>query len=96
VAILTTFEIHGDVDELAAQHRDVIDPIAQPIAEENGNTSHTVVKTDKGIMIVNLWENEEGMEKTAAAVRPKAEEAGLPAPQNWCKYEVLRHRASTP
>ena len=43
-------------------------------------------------MIVNVWESEEGMEKVAAAVRPKAEEAGLPTPQNWRKYEVVHHR----
>jgi hypothetical protein len=40
MAILTTMEIHGDVDELITQHREIIDPIAQPLAEENGNTSH--------------------------------------------------------
>jgi hypothetical protein len=91
MAILTTMEIHGDVDELTALHRDVIEPIAGPLAAENGNLSHSVVSTDDGLMIVNVWETEEGMEKVAAAVRPKAEEAGLPAPQNWRKYEVLHH-----
>lgn len=91
MAILTTMEIHGNVDELVAQHREIVDPIAQPLAEENGNISHLVVKTENGIMIVNIWETEEGMEKVAAAVKPKAQEAGLPAPQNWQMYEVLHH-----
>ncbi len=85
-------EIHGDPDELETQHREIIDPIAGPLAEENGNLSNAVVKTDYGLMIVNVWETEEGMEKVAAAVRPKAEEAGLSAPQNWRKYEVVNHR----
>jgi hypothetical protein len=94
MAILTTMEIHGDPDDLIVQHRATIDPVAQPLAEENGGISHTVVKTDEGIMILNIWETEAGMEAVAAGVRPKAEAAGLPRPQNWRQYEVLHHVGS--
>lgn len=95
MAILTTMELHGDPNELIAQHRETIDPVAQPLAEENGGISHTVVKTDDGILIVNIWENEEGMEKVAAGVRPKAEAAGLAMPQNWHQYKVLHHHPTS-
>ncbi len=92
MSILTTFEVHGDSDELFAVESEKVAPFAEPIAAENGRISNTVVKADFGILIVNHWENAEGMEAVAAAVRPKAIEAGLPAPQNWRQYEVLSHR----
>ncbi len=94
MAILTMFEIHGDPDELAATERDKIAPIAQPVAEANGNISNTVVKTERGIMVINQWENEEGMEKTAAEVRPHVVELGMPTPVNWQMFEVLEHRST--
>jgi len=86
------FEVHGDPEELVALEREKIAPVARPLAEENGSISNTIVKTDKGIMIVNLWENEEGMEKVAAEVRPHTTEAGLSGPVNWQKFEVVAHR----
>jgi hypothetical protein len=92
MSILTMFEVHGDPDELFALESEKVAPIAEPIAAENGRISNTVVKADFGILIVNHWENAEGMEAVAAAVRPRATEAGLPAPQNWREYEVLGYR----
>jgi hypothetical protein len=94
MAILTMFEIHGDPDELIAVERDTIAPIARPLAKENGSISNTIVKTDTGIMVINLWENEAGMEKVAAEVRPHTAEAGLSGPVNWKKFEVVEHRTS--
>lgn len=92
MSILTIFELQGDPDQLLALQEEKIAPIVVPLATENGGISNTVVKTDDGLMIVNHWENEEGMEKVAAEVRPQALEAGLPAPTNWRQYEVLVHR----
>jgi hypothetical protein len=92
MSILTIFEIHGDPNELFALEEEKIAPIVQPLAAENGAISNTVLKTDDGLMIVNHWENEEGMENVSAAVRPQALDAGLPAPTNWRQYEVLVHR----
>jgi hypothetical protein len=94
MAILTTMEIHGEAEELLARHREIVDPVAQPLAEENGGISHTIPRTDDGIMVVNIWENEGGMEKVAAAVGPKAEAAGLPRPRNRRSYQVLDHIGS--
>jgi hypothetical protein len=92
MSILTIFEVHGDSDELFAMHQETIVPLAETTATENGAISSTVVKTDDGLMIVNHWENREGMEKTSAEIRPKAAAAGLPEPTNWRDYEVLDHR----
>jgi hypothetical protein len=93
MAILTMFEVHGDPDELVAVEREKIAPIVRPIAEANGAISNTIVKTERGIMVVNQWETEEGMEKTAAEVRPHLVEAGMAAPVNWQMFEVVEHRS---
>jgi hypothetical protein len=92
MSILTTFDILGDPDELVALQDEKADSLIRPLAEKNGGISSLVVKTENGIMVVNHWENQEGMERVAAEVRPQMEAAGMPTPQNWRQYEVLRHR----
>jgi hypothetical protein len=92
MSILTMFEIRGDSDELLALQEEKIEPIVRPLASENGAISSTIVRTDDGLMVVNHWENEEGMERVAAEVRPQAVAAGLPEPTNWRSYEVLAVR----
>jgi hypothetical protein len=62
MAILTMFEIHGDPDEIVAVQEEKIVPEARRIATENGGISNTVVRSDNGVMVVNLWESEEGMQ----------------------------------
>ena len=91
MAILTMFEVHGDPEEIAAKQDEAIRPRAMELAPQTGGISNTVVKTDEGVMIVNLWESEEGMQKFAAEIRPLAEEAGLGSQVNYQKFEVLRH-----
>lgn len=92
MSILTMFEISGDPDELLAIQDEKAESLIRPLAEKNGSISSIVVKTENGIMVVNHWEDEEGMERVAEEVRPKMIEAGMPAPQNWRQYEVARHR----
>jgi hypothetical protein len=92
VAILTMFEIHGDPDDLAALMDEKIEPTARRAAAENGSISSIVVKNDKGILIVNHWQSEQGMERVSAEVGPIARDAGFGEPQNWRQYEVLRYR----
>jgi hypothetical protein len=91
MAILTMFEVHGDPDEILATQEAKIVPEARRRAADNGGISQTVVKTEDGVMIVSLWENEEGMRKVSEQIRPVAQEAGLEQ-VGWRQYEVLRHR----
>jgi len=91
MSIVTIFEIPGDPDEILALQEEKIDPVIRPAAEANGGISHLAVKTDDGVMVINHWETEEGMERAAQQVRPQLEETGLSAPQNWRSYEVARH-----
>ncbi len=91
MAILTMFELHGDPDEIVGKQDEVIAPEAARVAAENGGISNTVVKTDEGVLVVNLWENEEGMRKASERIGPMAREAGMEQ-VGWRQYEVLRHR----
>lgn len=91
MAILTTFRQSGDPDELFALMQDKLADVAREAGAANGRISSTIVRTDSGIMLVNVWESEEGMERTAEQVGPIAREAGLPQQEDWQRYEVLAH-----
>ncbi|HEX8745485.1 MAG TPA: hypothetical protein VF712_20350 [Thermoleophilaceae bacterium] len=92
MAYLTTFRIEGDPDELLRFKQEKMDPIVAPAARENGAIEHIVVRTEGGIMIVNLWETVEGSEKTAEVAAKAAQENGMPGspPQGWESYEIVQ------
>jgi hypothetical protein len=92
MAYVTTFRIEGDPDELLKFKHEVMDPKVAPAARENGAIEHIVVKTDSGIMFVNLWETIEGSERTAEVARETAQAAGqeLSPPQDWQAYEIVQ------
>jgi hypothetical protein len=93
MTILTMFEVHGDPDDLLGKMDGAVpEEEVRQMAARNGAISNTIVRTDKGIMIVNHWESEEGMEAMAAEMRPKAEASELGPQVGWRMYEVLRHR----
>jgi hypothetical protein len=93
MAILTMFEVHGDPEEILATQEEKIVPEARRLAAENGGIWQTVVKTENGVMMVNLWESEEGMRRVAEQIGSVAQEAGLDQ-VGWRQYEVLRHRTA--
>jgi hypothetical protein len=89
MAILTTFKVTGDPDELLAIAREKVAPAANDIGPANGRISATIVRTDTGLMLVNVWETEEGMQRTAEQVGPIARDSGMPQQEDWQMYEVL-------
>ena len=93
MAVLSMMSIQGDADELVARMRETIEPVAARKAPEYGGISSTVVRTDDGIMIVNLWETEEGRHRMAddPEVQEALRQAGMPPP-SFKAYEVLAHR----
>ena len=76
MAILTMFEVHGDTDQLVPKMNEIFDAEADKLARENDGLSSTVVKTGEGVMIVNRWRSEEGMEAFAAQMRPECKQRG--------------------
>jgi heme-degrading monooxygenase HmoA len=92
MTILTMFEIHGDPEDIAAIMDTAFGEETKSLAAEHGGISNTVARTENGVLVVNHWESEEGMEAFAAIMRPKAEAAGPGEQVDWRMYEVVRHR----
>lgn len=93
MAILTTFKVPGDPDELFAKMQEKVGPAAREAGAANGRIAITILRTDDGLMFVNVWESEEGMRRTAETVGPIARDSGLPEQEDWQQYEVLLHEA---
>jgi hypothetical protein len=92
VAVVSMLEFSGDPEELKAQMSNV-EEVASRKAAEYGGISSTVVRTDNGIMIINMWSDAEGRHKMAEdpEVRQAIQDAGMPPPAAT-GYEVLEHR----
>jgi hypothetical protein len=93
MAIFTLFEVHGNSEEIVALQEKFL-PAAR-IAEENGGISHTIVETDHGIMVVNVWETEDGMRNAAEKIGALARQAGVEE-VGWRQYDVLHHGTPRP
>jgi hypothetical protein len=93
--VVSKMRVQGDADTLAAAIREHIAPVAERLAEKHGGLANIVAKTDDGILMINVWETEEGRHAMAeepeiqAAVRA----AGFPAPA-FKSFEVLELHVS--
>jgi hypothetical protein len=92
VKVVSIMEFPGDPEELRSQMSGV-EEVARRKAAEYGGVSSTVVKTDDGIMLINMWDNEEGRHRMGddPEIRQAVADAGLPPPSAK-GYEVLAHR----
>jgi hypothetical protein len=88
--VISMMRFQGDTDQLAAAIREHLDPVAERLAEKHGGLANIVARTADGVLVVNLWETEEG--RHAMAEEPEIQQAiraaGLPAP-NFEGFEVL-------
>ena len=92
VKVVSIMEFQGDPQELKSK-MSAVDEVASRKASEYGGVSSTVVKTDTGVMIINMWDNAEGRHKMAddPEMRQAIQEAGLPPPSAK-GYDVVAHR----
>jgi hypothetical protein len=92
VAVVSIMEFSGDPEELKVQMSNV-EEVASRKAAEYGGVSSTVVRTDDGIMLINMWSDEEGRHRMAEdpEIRQAIQDAGMPPPSAK-GYEVLEHR----
>jgi quinol monooxygenase YgiN len=94
---LTIMEHKGDPDALLATIKETIDPVARVKAPDYGGIAHAVARTEDGLLIVNVWESEEGSEamrqhpEVQAAIERMAS-AGVSPPQVR-HYELLQYEA---
>ncbi|HWH54843.1 MAG TPA: hypothetical protein VNT04_04630 [Gaiellaceae bacterium] len=91
--VVSIMEFKGDPEELRESMKAVAE-VARRKAPEYGGISSTVVRTDDGIMLINMWDSEDGRHRMAEdpEIRQAIQEEGLPAPAAK-GYEVLEHRA---
>ena len=92
MAVVSMMRMTGDPDELRQKLQGIAD-IGRRLAPKHGGLGTIAAKTDDGILVINLWETEEG--RHAMAEEPEVLEAlqsaGLPMP-NFEGYEVLDMR----
>ena len=91
--VLSMMRMEGDADALAAKISEQVSPVAERLAPKHGGLLNIVAKTDGGILVINLWESEEG--RHAMAEEPEIQQAvqaaGLPRPA-FEGYEVIAIR----
>ena len=87
-------EFSGNPEEIG-QKMSGIEEVAGRKAAEYGGISSTIVKTDDGVMIINMWANEEGRHRMAEdpEIRQAVQDAGMPPP-NARGYEVIKHNTA--
>jgi steroid delta-isomerase-like uncharacterized protein len=92
MAVLSVMSVPGNADELVARFTATLEPVGRRRAPIYGGISSTVVRTDDGITIYNLWQTEEGRHQMAEdpEVREAIAAANFPEP-NFAGYEVLVH-----
>jgi hypothetical protein len=92
VAVVSIMKFAGDPEELRTQMGNV-EEVASRKAAEYGGISSTVVRTDDGIMVINMWSDEVGRHRMAddPEIRQAIQDAGMPPPSAK-GYEVLEHR----
>ena len=92
MAVISMMRMSGDTDELAQKLQGIAE-IGRRLAPKHGGLGTIAAKTDDGILVINLWENEEGRHAMAEEpeVKEALESAGLPMP-NFEGYEVLDMR----
>ena len=90
---LTVINIKGDADQILQAKREFVDPVMQDKARQYGGIWSVTARTDDGIMIVNLWPDEESSERAAAdsSVQATLGAAGdaMTAPSERAHYEVV-------
>jgi hypothetical protein len=91
--VVSMMRMNGDPNELARKIGEQVAPVAQRLGPQHGGLLNIVAKTDNGILVINLWESEEG--RHAMAQEPEIQQAvqaaGLPAP-DFEGYEVVAIR----
>ena len=89
--VMSMLRIEGDPDNIIERMHDV-EEVATRIAPEMGGISSTMLRTEGGIIVVNLWKDEHGRHRMADHPQMRAAmlKANLPEPHAE-GYEVIRH-----
>jgi hypothetical protein len=93
MAVVSMMRISGDPDELAAKLSEHLTPVGERLAPKHGGLGTIAARTDDGLLVINLWKNEQG--RNDMAQEPEIQEAirnaGFPAPA-FEGFEVITYR----
>jgi hypothetical protein len=81
--VVSMMHVSGDADDLAARANEHLRPVAGRLAEKHGLLATIIAREEGGLLLINLWEGEEG--RHAMAEEPEVQEAvraaGFPEPR---------------
>ncbi|MFL5842076.1 MAG: hypothetical protein ACJ77Z_16625 [Thermoleophilaceae bacterium] len=95
---LTVIKIKGDTDEILRTKAEHIDPVMNRKGPEHGGIWSVTARTDDGVLIVNLWPDEESSERAfqdpevQGALQAAGGEMTQPAERNH--YEVADYQTA--
>ena len=94
MAVVSMMRFSGDPDELTKAF-DEMGPVTEQLAAKHGGLANIVARDADGLLVINVWETEEG--RHAMAQEPQILEglraSGLPQP-DFTGYEILALRVS--
>jgi hypothetical protein len=87
VPVVTFMRFTGDPVELEAKVREHVEPVSNRLSPKHGRLANILARTADGIVVINLWETEEGRQAMSAEpeIQAAVGESGLPRPE----HEVL-------
>ena len=95
---LTIIRSSGDPETSLAAKREHIDPVMERKAPEYGNLLHVAARTPEGMLVLNLWESEEGSEQAfqdpeiQQARQAMMDSGAVTGPPEITHYEVVDYR----
>jgi hypothetical protein len=92
VEVDSIMEFSGDPEELMSK-MGAVEEVASRKAAEYGGVSSTAVRSDDGIMIINMWSDSEGRHRMGddPEIRQALQDAGMPPPTAK-GYDVIQHQ----
>lgn len=91
---LSIMELNGDTDQLLSDLQEHVVPVAARLAPEFGGIQSTMVRTDTGVMIVNLWKDDEGRHRFPEHPEMREAIAKVGIVPNARAYEVVTHNVA--
>ncbi|GAC1436975.1 MAG: hypothetical protein NVSMB51_09510 [Solirubrobacteraceae bacterium] len=95
MAVLAMVKLNGDAERILAAKKELMDPAAAQPFRDHGHLEQTVVRTDDGVIVFNLWQDAAGRDRAndepaiELARRRMVERTGLQP--EFASWEVVEH-----
>jgi hypothetical protein len=95
MAVVSMMRFQGDADDLLRRVQEHVEPTSVRLSPKHGRLANIVARTGDGVLVINLWETEEGRHAMAAEpeIQDAVSAAGLPPP-NFEGFEVVALRVT--